>query len=144
MKAIQIKGMPAVTEKALYDVIKARAAWETIDEMDKATKSEILSKNDFRTDDTDQRITKVNSDFRMSDDDFLKYCGLVYSRNCEKGVDSGGAELTFWPAHKAVYDAEDAYIDIVTADIPEYTPEVVKTLKTSPKQREKFFAIFGL
>lgn len=140
----RLKGFPKNVESALLAVAAARAAWETVDEADKATKAEILSKNVFVEEESGKRITEANADFLMSESDFDKYCAMVYARNLEKGLDSGGAALTFWPIHEAVYDAEDALIDEIAADVPEYTPDVVRTVKTSPKRREQFFAVIGL
>jgi hypothetical protein len=136
--------MPAKVKRALQNVIIARAAWETVNEMETATKLEILNSNDFREEESNKRITEVNADFLMSESDFEKYCLLVYAQNCEKGFDSGGAGLNFWPIQKAVYDAEDAYIDVIATEVPQYTPEVVRNLKASPKHRGEFFAILGL
>lgn len=140
----KLKGFPKHVESALYAVAAARAAWETVDETDKATKAEVLNNNVFVEEESGKRITKVNADFLMSESDFEKYCKMVYTRNCEKGLDSGGEGLTFWPIQKAVYDAEDALIDAIAADIPSYTPSVVSTVKSSPKRRAEFMAVIGL
>jgi len=137
--------MPARVEKAIAAVLMARAKWETVDSIDRETREEVLLEHDFRNEDTKERITERNSDFLMSEADFESYCKLAYSRNCEKGLDSGSWELNFWPIKKAVYEAEDALIDAIAADIPQhYTPDIVRVVKHSPKQREKFLAIFGL
>lgn len=145
MKGINIIGMPAHVKRALNNVIMARAVWENVNKTDNETKKEILNGNDFREEESNKRITEPNADFLMSDADFEKYCALVYARNCENGIDSGGAELTFWPIQKAVYDAEDAYIDVIASELPAaYTPGVVRTIKSSPKRRDEFFAILGL
>jgi hypothetical protein len=140
----RLKGFPKHVERALYQVAKARAAWETVDETDKATKAEILNRYTFAEEDSGKRITEVNADFLMSESDFERYCELVYTRNCEKGIDSGGAGLTFWPIHEAAYAAEDALIDAIATDIPDYTPAIVKTIKDNPKRRAEFLAIIGL
>lgn len=140
-----ITKMPARVEKAIAAVLMARAKWETVDSIDRETKVEILRERDFRNEDTSERITEPSGDFLMSEADFESYCKLAYSRNCEKGLDSGSWELNFWPVKKAVYEAEYALIDAIALDIPQhYTPEVVSAVKHSPKQREKFFAILGL
>ena len=140
-----ITKMPARVEKAIVAVLMTRAKWETVDSIDKETRDEILLEHDFRNEDTNERITERNSDFLMSEADFESYCKLAYSKNCEKGLDSGSWELNFWPIKKAVYEAEDALIDAIALDVPQhYTPEVVSTVKRSPKQREKFLAILGL
>lgn len=140
-----ITQMPVRVEKAISAVLVARAKWETVDSIDRETREEILREHDFRDEDSNERITERNSDFLMSEADFESYCKLAYSKNREKGLDSGGWELNFWPIKKAVYDAEDALIDAIALDIPQhYTPDVVSTVKHSPKQREKFLAILGL
>ena len=140
-----ITKMPVRVERAIAAVLMARAKWETVDSIDRETREEILREHDFRSEDTKERITERNSDFLMSEADFASYCKLAYSRNCEKGLDSGGWELNFWPIKKAVYEAEDALIDAIAADIPQhYTPEAVSAVKHSPEQREKFFSILGL
>ena len=139
-----IKDAPEHVEKALAAVLVARAKWETVNEMDCETKNEILSENIFCDEEAGERITNYTGDFMMSTSDFEKYCVLVYKRNLEKGIDSGGPNLTFWPVQKAVYGAEDAYIDAVTADIPEYTPKVINDVKKNLKWRKKFFEITGL
>ena len=139
-----IKGAPEHVEKALAAVLVARAKWQTVNETNQESKNEILSKNIFREEMNGKRITSYMRDFLMSASDFEKYCVLVYKRNLEKGIDSGGPDLTFWTVQKAVYDAEDAYIDAVAADIPEYTPKVINDVKKNVKWRKKFFEIAGL
>jgi len=140
----QITGMPKRVQIALLKVIAARANWQTVNETDTETKLEILTENTFFEEESGERITDLLSDFMMSETDFTRYCELVYARNLEKGLDSGGAGTTFWDVHKAVYDAEDAYIDAVAADIPDFTPATVNRLKNSPKWREEFFKITGI
>ena len=139
-----IKDAPDHVKKALASVLVARAKWQTVDEIDCETKNEILFENPFFKEETGKRITSYTGDYLMSTSDFEKYCVLVYKRNLEKGINSGGPNLTFWPVQKAVYDAEDAYIDAVTADIPEYTPKVINDVKKNLKWRKKFFEITGL
>ena len=141
---IKVQGMPGKVETAIYNVVSARAAWETVDEMDHNTKNEILNNHGFYEEDSGKRILDTISDFLMSESDFMKYCVLVYERNCEKGFDSGSPELNFYPLRKAVYEAEDKLIDTIAADVPEYTPEVIKAVKTNDKQRTRFLAIMGL
>ena len=140
----QFIGMPKRVQVALLKVIAARANWQTVNETDNATKTEILSENVFNEEESGERITEPFGDFMMSESDFTRYCELVYARNLEKGMDSGGVGNTFWDAHKAVYDAEDAYIDAVAIDIPQFTPEQVSRLKSSPKWRAEFFRITGI
>ena len=139
-----IKAAPEHVKKTLAAVLVTRAKWQTVNETDQATKNEILSENIFCDEETGERITNYMGDFMMSTSDFEKYGILVYKRNLEKGIDSGGPDLTFWPVQKAVYDAEDAYIDAVAADIPEYTPKVINDVKKNVKWRKKFFEIAGL
>ena len=141
---LKIKGLPVKVDNAILAVVSARAVWETVNEADQATKSEILRNNVFCEEESGERITEVSADFLMSDTDFTRYCEMVYARNRDKGFDSGEAGLNFWPLHKAVYDSEDALIDTITADIPDYTPEIVKTFKTNPKRRTEFLAVIGL
>lgn len=140
----QILNMPAAVSKAMAAVVIARAQWETIKEIDAETKADVLNKNTFVEEDTGKRILSEKTDFLMSESDFESYCKLVYAANCEKGFDSGSWDTNFWPIHKAVYDAEDALIRAITKDIPEYTPEVIKTVITSPKWRTEFLQIVGL
>lgn len=139
-----IKDAPEHVEKALNAVVMARAKWQTVNEIDCETKNEILFENSFFEEETGKRITSYTGDFLMSTSDFEKYGVLVYKRNLEKGIDSGGPDLTFWPVQKAVYDAEDAYIDAVVADIPEYTPKMINEVKKDHKLRAKFLAISNL
>ena len=140
----QIEGMPKRVQIALLKVIAARANWQTVNETDNETKMEILSENIFVEEESGERITEVFSDFMMSETDFAHYCELVYKRNLEKGLDSGGAGTTFWDVKKAMFDAEDAYIDAVAIDIPQFTPDQVRRLKSSPKWRAEFFKITGI
>lgn len=139
-----IKTIPKEVEQAIKDILFVRAKWETVNGIDTETKTEILRDNVFVNEDTGERITEPSADFLMSETDFEKYCNLVYFLNCKKGIDSGGPNLNFWPIQKAVYDAEDKLIDAITKDIPEYTPEVIKTVKTDLKYRAKFLSIVGL
>ena len=139
-----IKGAPAEVNEALVKAVAARTAWEYIDKTDKETKKTILENNIFIKEKTGERITETNSDFMMSTEDFEKYCTLVYNLNCKKGLDSGGAGLTFWSAHKAVYDTEENLIDVITKDIPDYTPEIIQDIKSNNSLRDKFMNIFGL
>lgn len=141
---LQISGMPKRVQIALLKVVEARARWQTVDEMDRETMKEILNENVFTEEESGDRITEPFGDFMMSETDFTRYSELVYARNLEKGLDSGGVGITFWEVHKALYDAEDAYIDAVAADIPALTPEQVQQLKSSPKWREEFFRITGI
>lgn len=140
----QITGMPKRVQIALLKVIAARANWQTVNETDNETKTEILAENVFTEEESGERITEPFGDFMMSETDFTRYCELVYARNLEKGLDSGGVANTFWDVHKAVYDAEDAYIDAVAIDVPELTPEVVHKFKSSPKWRAEFFKVTGI
>lgn len=140
----QITGMPKRVQIALLKVIAAREICQTVDKTDNETKTEILTENVFKQEESGKRITEPLSDFMMSESDFVRYCELVYARNLEKGLDSGGVGNTFWDVHKALYDAEDAYIDAVSIDIPAFTPERVQRLKSSPKWRAEFFKITGI
>ena len=140
----QITGMPKRVQIALLKVIAARANWQTVNETDNETKMEILSENIFVEEESGKRITELLSDFMMSEPDFAHYCELVYARNLEKGLDSGGVGNTFWDVHKTLYDAEDAYIDAVAIDIPAFTLDQVQRLKSSPKWRAEFFKITGI
>lgn len=141
---------PPAMEKAIQDVLIASATWRAADETDRANKNKILAENNFRycypegtpgAVKEGEKITSEKADFLMSDADFEKYCQLVYEENLKCGLDSGGAGLTFWSLRKSVIDAENALIDIVAADIPQFTPEVVKRLKTSVKFREQFLKL---
>lgn len=148
-----ITNCPPRVKKAMDKTMLAYAAWRAAEEIDKESKTKVLAKNDFKycypegtpgAEKQGEKITKVNLDFLMSDADFERYCELVYLENLKSGLDSGGIGLTFWPLRKAVLDAENALIDTVAADIPIYTPEIVKRVKTEHKLREQFLKItFG-
>jgi hypothetical protein len=147
-----ITNCPPKVKKAMDRVMVAYAKWQAAEIIDKASKEKVLAENNFvictdretRATKNGDRITDPRIDFLMSESDFEKYCELVYAENLKCGLDSGGVGLTFWPLRKAVLDAEDELIDTVAADIPAYTPDVVKTLKTNHKFREKFLKItFG-
>lgn len=140
---LKIVGAPASIKKALAAVAVARAKWQAADEINHETKREILAAHDFREEESGKRITEYKADFLMSETDFGWYCELVYRRNLEKGLDSGGPYLTFWPLQKAVYDAEDVLIDTVSAEVPQFTPEMVKNIKSDPKLRARFLEISG-
>lgn len=144
MKEMLIGGAPAKVNKALAAVLVARAKYQAADETDRETKKEILAANDFREEESGKRITEYKTDFLMSEADFQRYCELVYRRNLQKGLDSGGAGLTFWPLQQAVYAAEDAYIDTVISDLPQYTPKMISSVKKDLKLRAKFLQISGL
>jgi len=145
---------PPMMQKAITDVLKAAAKWRATDEIDKANKNKILAENNFRycypegtpgAEKQGEKITNQRDDFLMSDEDFNKYCELIYAENVKSGIDSGGVGITFWDVQKAVIDAEDKLIDTVAAQLPnDYTPERVKWLKTSYKYRKEFLRItFG-
>lgn len=147
-----ITNCPPKVKAAMNRVMVSYAAWKAAEEIDRANKNKVLAENVFtictdtetRATKNGERITDIRIDYLMSDADFEKYCQLVYEENLKAGLDSGGAGLTFWPLRKAVIDAENALIDIVAADIPQFTPEAVKRLKTSVKFREQFLKItFG-
>ena len=139
-----ITNYPPKVKKAMDRVMVAYVKWQAAEIIDKASKNRVLEKNIFADEESGERITDERHDFMMSDSDFEKYCQLVYEENLKAGLDSGGAGLTFWPLRKAVLDAENDLIDTVAEDIPAYTPDVVKTLKTNHKFREKFLKItFG-
>ena len=140
----KVKNMPAKVEQAIKNVLLTRAKWEAVNSIDTDTKLEILQNNIFIEEESGKRIKEINADFLMSESDFEKYAKLIYTRNCEKGIDSGSWELNFWDIHKAVYSAEDALIDAIAEDVPQYTPDVIKEVKTNNKMREKFLAILGL
>ena len=106
----QITGMPKRVQMALLKVIVARANWQTVNDTDNESKAEILSENVYIEEESGERITEPRGDFMMSESDFTRYCELVYARNLEKGLDSGGAGTTFWDVKKAMFDAEDAII----------------------------------
>ena len=141
---IKVTNMPRNVKTALARVIVARAKWETVKEIDKETRINVLSDNIFTDEETGERIVTPNADYLMSEDNFKQYCMMVYKINLDKGIDSGGWELNFWPIQKAVYDAEDAFIDAMSADIPEFTPDIIKAVKLKPNMRKKVFAILGL
>jgi hypothetical protein len=149
-----ITNCPPKVKAAMDKTMLAYAAWRAAEEIDKASKEKVLAENDFKIslDDGEimrgvkngDKITDPRLDYLMSDTDFEKYCRLVYEENLKAGLDSGGAGNTLWPLRKAVLDAENELIDTVAAEIPQYTPEVVKTLKINHKFREKFLKItFG-
>ena len=141
---IKVENMPQKVEQAIKNVLLARAKWDATNSIDQETKIEILRNNEFLEEKSGKRINEINADFLMSEADFEKYAKLIYIRNCEKGIDSGSWELNFWDIHKAVYNAEDLLIDAIASDVPQYTPEVIKKVKTNDKIRKKFFAILGL
>jgi len=141
---IKIENMPKKVEQAIKNVLVAKAKWEATNSIDKETKIEILKNNIFTEEESGKRIKEINADFLMSEADFKKYLKMVYARNCEKGIDSGSWEVNFWDIHKAVYNAEDLLIDTISSDVPQYTPEIIKEVKTNNKMREKFLAILGL
>jgi len=140
---LKIEGAPASIKKALAAVAVARAKWQAADELDRETKNEVLAAQGFREEESGKQITDYKADFLMSEVDFKRYGELVYRRNLEKGLDSGGADLTFWPLQKAVYDAEDALIDAVAAEVPQYTPKMVKRVKSDHRLRARFLEISG-
>ena len=141
---IKVENMPKKVEQAIKNVLLARAKWEATNSIDQETKIEILQNNEFLEEESKKRITEVNADFLMSETDFEKYLKMVYTKNCKKGIDSGSWDLNFWDVHKAVYNAEDLLIDAIASNVPQYTPEVIKEVKTNDKTRAKFFAILGL
>lgn len=141
---MKITGMPKHVKSALQKVIAARAAWETVSEIERETKAEILKDNAFFEEESGKLITEEHYDFLMSEAEFARYCHLVYVRNLEKGLDSGGEGLNFYHIKEAMFKAEDAYIDAIAADIPQYTPDVVNRLKSNPKWRDEFFKITGI
>lgn len=141
---MKITGMPKHAKAALQKVIAARAVWETVSEIERETKAEILKDNAFFEEESGERITEERDDFLMSESEFARYCHLMYVRNLEKGLDSGGEGVNFYHIKEAMFKAEDAYIDAIAADIPQYTPDVVKRLKSNPKWREEFFKITGI
>ena len=133
--------VPTVIRKAILKVSVTRAAWQVIDEMDKETKTSILANNDFLCEDTGKRILDPTKDFMMSTEDFERYHKLVYAANCNKGLDSGSWEFNFWDYRKAALDAEDELVDAVAKCVPEYTPEIVRTIKSNHTMREKLVNI---
>ena len=139
-----IKGAPDHINKSFNKLLVTRAKWETVNQMDKETKNEVLRDNNFYEEGTLTLITNERDDFLMSDSDFEKYGAMVYKRNLEKGIDSGGADFTFYQIRKEALEAEDAFIDAVTANIPAYTPDMVDIIKHNINQRDKFFSIIGL
>lgn len=141
---ISVTNMPRNVKTALSRVIVARAKWETVKEIDKETRIKVLSDNIFTDEETGERIVTPNADYLMSEDNFKKYLMMVYEINFDKGIDSGGWELNFWPVQKAVYDAEDAFIDAISEDIPSFTPCIIKAIKASPDKRKQIFSILGL
>lgn len=147
-----ITNCPPRVKKAMDKTMLAYAAWRAAEETDRESRTKVLAENDFvicverESGDAKNgvKITEPRIDFLMSESDFERYCELVYAENLKAGLDSGGVGLTFWPLRKAVLDAENALIDTVATDIPIYTPEVVKRVKTEHKLREQFLKItFG-
>lgn len=137
-----IKDIPDNVLKAMVNVHVARANWQTVNTADTESKTEELNDHEYFEEETCKRITDPIADFLMSEQDFEKYIERVYARNCAKGFDSGSAGTTFWHIQKPVYDAEDALIDVIGAELPEhYTPDMIKTVKSSPKYRKEFLSI---
>ena len=141
---LKITDMPKNVEKAIADVIVKKSEWETINKIDQENRHKILQNNIFKDEESGKRILSTNDDFMMSESDFEKYCKLAYSENLKSGIDSGGWEFNCFPYKKAVWDAEDKFIDEIAKDISKFTPEKVKITKTDRKYREKFLKItFG-
>lgn len=141
---INITNMPHNVKTALARVVFARAKWETVNEMDKETRIKVLNDNIFTDEETGERIVTPNADYLIGADGFKQYCIKVYKMNLDKGIDSGGWDLNFWPIQKAVYDAEDVFIDAISEDIPSFTPCIIKAIKASPDKRKQIFSILGL
>ena len=137
-----IKDIPDHVLKAMVNVHAARANWQMVNTADTESKKAELNDHEYFEEESHERITDPIADFLMSEQDFEKYINQVYARNCAKGFDSGSAGTTFWHIQKAVYDAEDALIDVIGAELPKhYTPDMIKTVKASPKYRKEFLSI---
>lgn len=141
---LNITGMPKEVKLAAKAVISARKEWNRIDSIDRATKQSILNNKFFVEEDSKERITDVSLDFLMSTEDFKQYCELVYELNLFRGIDSGSPETNFYSYKKAVYDAENAFIDAVAKDIPQYTKDIIDSVKKLPSRRKEFLSIAGL
>lgn len=139
-----VTDMPKAVKVAIRAVLTARREWERITRIDEATHAEILRDNMFVEEESGTRILNQSADYLMEDVAFAEYCKLVYVRNCEKGIDSGGETLNFWPLKKAVYDAEDTLIETIASDIPVYNQQLIQAIKSSPQRRKEFLTILGL
>jgi hypothetical protein len=72
--------------QAQRNYIAAKARHEATKEIDRTCKTKVLAENDFRAEETGERITSPNSDFLMSEADFEKYCVLCFEEYKKHGL----------------------------------------------------------
>ena len=102
--------------KKHYNRIKAEH--ERIKSIDEQSKIKVLTENQFYSEPLDledgriipsERITEPNSDFTMSESDFIVYCKLVYAENIKAGLDTPDYETTVdYKIRKELKQAENA------------------------------------
>ena len=74
--------------KAQLGYILAKAKYEAVKSLVYACKKDVLEKNVFLEEDgKKERITEPISDFRMSEEDFAKYCKLTHAIYIEKELE---------------------------------------------------------
>ena len=125
-------------------VAVARAEWRAVDEIDRETKTAVLSSGKYREEDGGAIITNPRDDFMMSTEDFAEYCKEVYTANCAKGLDTGAWDLNFWPIQKAMIDAEGALLDLIPACIPQIDAKTHDRMKAYPHRQKALDLIMSV
>lgn len=105
--------------------IKAKAAYDTVKQIELEVKTNVLAENKFYTDPREgeepERIIKPSWDFLMSDEDFTQYCKLTFESYKKNGVDLPDYNTS--PEYKVRNELRDAEQALI-----EWGMSVIKTL----------------
>lgn len=96
--------------------IQAKAEHDTLEKLAEKIQIQVLAKHEFYTepdDDTEQpeRITHPMSDYRMSDDDFIRYLKLCYAEYQKHGIAPKGYDTVV--THEAWLKLKKAEQDLI-------------------------------
>lgn len=132
--------------------IFALAQQETIEELDKQIKTDVLKNNTFKIDNEwkdknhkeEEIIKNCNRDYLMSDEDFKVYMGLCHKERLKRGLNIPNEELTSdYLSFKILKQAEQEFLDIALNILPNELKKELEILKESGnyEHRKKFIDI---
>jgi hypothetical protein len=129
-------------KKAQKEYIDARLDHQVILDIERRCKQKVLIDNIFYTEDTSEIITSYKSDFRMSENDFITYCKLVFDEEKKMGLDVPNWETAAtYKTFEALKKVEDNLLSIGLYTIPEAERESIKKAFNHWKHRYEVLAL---
>lgn len=125
---------------------KALAYHETIKEIEKESKIKVLADHVFLVEkgftgrgiQNGERITDHTEDFLMSDEDFTRYCKLVYEEEKKQGLNKLDYNTTAdYESRKLLKMAEECLLDFSIKISPKKIQGTLEKAKTHWKHRKE-------